>query len=70
MKDNEIYDLKYHIADFIYPRLKAYKEKFDKDNSPSSQIFEEEEKSIGRKLTYEESDRIWSEILDKMICSF
>ncbi len=70
MKDNEIYDLKYHIADYIFPRLKTYKEKFDKGNSPSSQIFEEEEKSRGRKLTNEESDKIWSEILDEMIFPF
>ena len=70
IKQNEIYDLKYHIADYILPRLKAYKEKFDKGESPSSQSFEEEEKRLGRKLTFEESDLLWSKILAEMIFPF
>jgi len=70
VKKNEIYDLKYHIADYIVPRLTAYIDKFKKGESPSSAIFKDEEKKVGRKLTFEENDKMWISILEDIIFPF
>lgn len=66
---SEIYDLKYHISDYIVPRLIAYREKFEKGESPSSIVFYDE-KGNEVALSNEESDKRWVGILNEMLFPF
>jgi hypothetical protein len=70
IRENEIFDLKYHIADYVYQRLIVFKNKFENKESPASMIFKDEELLSGKELSYEESDEIWIKILDEMIFPF
>lgn len=69
VKKSEIYDLKYHISDYIVPRLTAYKEKFEKGESPSSIVFYDD-KGCEIALSDEESDKQWIKILNEMLFPF
>ncbi len=65
MNENELFDLKYHIADFILPRLIAFKNKIDKNEAISIPVFED-----FNDLSFEQKELLWSEILEKMIFPF
>lgn len=63
--ENELFDLKYHIADYIYPRLKLFKEKVDKGECESVPIFSEVES-----MSIKEQEKFWSNKLEEMIFPF
>jgi hypothetical protein len=65
----EIYDLKYTLSDLIYPRLKAFKDKFDKDESPTIPGFKNDE-NFNTAMSREERLQYWQNILEEMIFPF
>jgi hypothetical protein len=42
MIEDEIYDLKYVLSDFMYPRLKAFKSKIDNNEVPTLPVFNDD----------------------------
>ncbi|KQT16952.1 hypothetical protein ASG31_11340 [Chryseobacterium sp. Leaf404] len=69
MTKGELYDLKYMLSDFIYPRLKEFKEKVDSKNAPSIPDFSNVE-HFSNQTSFAEKEKYWSEILSKMIIPF
>ncbi|GAA5098436.1 hypothetical protein GCM10023210_34590 [Chryseobacterium ginsengisoli] len=67
--EEEIYDLKYTLSDLIYPRLKVFKEKFDKDESPTIPNFKNDE-NFNNKFSREEKLNYWKNILEEMLFPF
>ena len=61
--DSELWSLDYTIAEFIYPRLKAFR-KMDKMCVPTKFCVENDG------IWLKESNKIWNEKLDKMIAAF
>lgn len=69
MTKEELYDLKYTLSNFIYPRLKEFKDKVDNKNAPSVPDFLNVE-HFSKDTSFEEKEKYWSEILDAMIVPF
>lgn len=69
MTKAELYDLKYTLSDFIYPRLKEFKDKVDSKNAPSVPDFSNVE-HFSRDTLLEEKEKYWSELLGDMIIPF
>lgn len=69
MTKEELYDLKYTLSDFIYPRLKEFKDKVDSKSAPSVPDFSNVE-HFSQKRSFAEKEKYWSEILGEMIIPF
>lgn len=69
MTKAELYDLKYTLSDFIYPRLKEFKDKVDGKNAPSIPDFPNIE-HFSKDTPFEEKEKYWSELLGEMIIPF
>ncbi|SHK57436.1 hypothetical protein [Epilithonimonas mollis] len=70
MEDNEIYDLKYVLAEFIYPRLKVFKAKIDNKQIISIPDFDIYSDLEGRKMNTQQLCDFWAEKIAEMIFSF
>lgn len=68
MIEDEIYDLKYVLSDFMYPRLKAFKSKIDNNEAPTLPAFNDD--FPDQNITVEERSRFWSQQLEIMIFPF
>ncbi|UPQ77220.1 hypothetical protein [Chryseobacterium nepalense] len=69
MTKAELYDLKYTLSDFIYPRLKEFKDKVDGKNAPSIPDFSNIE-HFSKDTPFEEKEKYWNELLSEMIIPF
>ena len=69
MTKAELHDLKYTLSDFIYPRLKEFKDKVDGKNAPSIPDFPNIE-HFSKDTPFEEKEKYWSELLSEMIIPF
>lgn len=70
MEKNEIYDLKYTLAEYILPRLQAFKKKIDNKEILSVPNFEDEEFFSNKNFSYEEKEKYWGKLLEDMVFSF
>jgi hypothetical protein len=78
MENWEKWDLKYSIAEFVVPRLEAYKKEVENDNIMSIPLWIEDHNlpfilDQNKEYSKEEISLInkeWAIILQKMICSF
>ncbi|AYM99601.1 hypothetical protein [Chryseobacterium sp. 3008163] len=70
MNNNEIYDLKYTLAEYILPRLEAFKEKVDKNEAPTIPIFKDDSTFLGDRDNIDELSNYWSKRLEEMIFPF
>ncbi|WP_347218482.1 hypothetical protein [Chryseobacterium sp.] len=66
----DLYDLKYVLAEYIYPRLKAFKEKVDRKESPSLPNFKDESLFQGKEWDADLVSEFWSKKLEEMLFSF
>jgi hypothetical protein len=69
MTKGELYDLKYSLSDFIYPRLKEFKEMVDNKKALSLPDFPNVE-HFSKNTSLKEKEKYWSEILKDMIFPF
>ena len=70
MEKEELYELKYVLAEYIYPRLKAFKEKVDRKEMPSLPSFKNEYCFKDKKIDFDVMSEFWSERLGEMIFPF
>ena len=70
MREEELYDLKYVLAEYIYPKLKAFKEKVDKKDTPTLPDFKNEDYFKDKKLSVDLMFEFWSEKLEEMLFPF
>jgi hypothetical protein len=70
MEKEELYELKYILADYIYPRLKAFKSMVDNKQSPTVPNFKNEEYFKDKKVNFDLKSKFWSNKLEEMIFPF
>ncbi|WP_267401525.1 MULTISPECIES: hypothetical protein [unclassified Chryseobacterium] len=70
MDKEKLYNLKYVLAEFIYPRLKAFKEKVDKKEMPTLPNFKNESHFKGKKMNVDSMFEFWSQKLEEMLFPF
>lgn len=70
MKKEEIFDLKYTLSDYIFPRIKALKDLVDNNESPSLPDFENEVFFLDKEITTDLRIKFWSEKLEEMLFPF
>lgn len=70
MEKEELYELKYVLADYIYPRLKAFKDIVDNKKAPTIPNFKNEEPFKDKKVNFDLMSKFWSEKLEEMIFPF
>ncbi|MBL3548000.1 hypothetical protein [Chryseobacterium sp. KMC2] len=70
MEKEELYELKYVLADYIYPRLKAFKDMVDNKKTPTLPNFKNEEYFKDKKVNFDLMSKFWSEKLEEMIFPF
>jgi exonuclease I len=70
MNKEELYELKYVLAEYIYPRLKAFKEKVDRKETPTLPNFKNESYFEGKKMNVDLMFKFWSERLEEMLFPF
>lgn len=66
----ELYDLKYVFAEYIYPRLKAFKNKVDEKEIPTLPNFKNDEYFEGKKMNTDLMFSFWSQKLEEMLFPF
>jgi hypothetical protein len=69
MKKHNLHDLKYNIADYISPRLKEFRDLIDQKKILSVPEFLDSNIDA-ENLTFEDKEKIWSQIIEKMIFPF
>jgi len=70
MNKEELYELKYVLAEYIYPRLKAFKEKVDRKETPTLPNFKNESYFEGKKMNVDLMFKFWSQRLEEMLFPF
>ncbi|WP_294243726.1 hypothetical protein [uncultured Chryseobacterium sp.] len=70
MNKEELYNLKYVLAEYIYPRLKAFKEKVDRKETPSLPNFKNESYFEEKKMSVDSMFKFWSQRLEEMLFPF
>lgn len=70
MNKEDLYDLKYTLSEYIYPRLKAFKDKVDRKETPTLPNFKNENYFEGKKMDIDLMFKFWSQKLEEMIFPF
>lgn len=70
MEEEELYELKYVLSEYIYPRLKAFKEMVDNNKAPTVPSFKNEEYFKDKKVNFDLKSKFWSHKLEEMIFPF
>lgn len=70
MEKEELYELKYVLASYIYPRLKALKDMVDDKKAVTIPNFKNEEYFENKKVSFDLMSEFWSKKLEEMIFPF